>query len=187
MTSEEVPPQRADARRNRDRLLRAAAAAFGAGDEPALEAVAAEAGVGIGTLYRHFPSREALVEAVYRSELHALCEKAQDLLAAHEPSAALRQWMGNYADFVTTKRHMADTLRAVFTAGAIPSALTRNAVTGAVAAILAAGAEAKSLRADVDPDDVVTALLGVFLATDGPADRARIDRLLDLLAAGLRA
>ena len=179
-------PRRADARRNRERLLTAAAAAFAAGGDPSLEKVARDAGVGIGTLYRHFPSREALVEAVYRGELAAVCAAADDLLAEHEPAAALRLWLDRYADFVATKRGMADTFRAMVGDGTLASARTRESVDGAVATLLAAGARAGSLRGDVEPDDVVTLLVGTFVAVDGLDDRARVARLLDLVCDGLR-
>jgi AcrR family transcriptional regulator len=96
---------RADAQRNRERLIDAAVAAFSAGQDPvALESIARDAGVGIGTLYRHFPSRAALVEAVYRSELDRLCRSADALLASQDPADALRAWMERYVDFVRTKR-----------------------------------------------------------------------------------
>jgi AcrR family transcriptional regulator len=81
-----------------------------------LRKIARDAGVGIGTLYRHFPTREALVEAVYRTELGTVCAIVDDLLAVHEPAEALRVWMDRYAGFVTTKRGMADTLRGPTTA-----------------------------------------------------------------------
>lgn len=87
-----------------------------------LEAIAREAGVGIGTLYRHFPTREALVEAVYRAELSRLCDSAGELLAARRPEDALRAWMDQFADYVATKRDMADALRAVIASGAITAA-----------------------------------------------------------------
>jgi AcrR family transcriptional regulator len=184
MTDDPTPPLRADARRNRDALLRAAAAGFAAGDDPTLEKIARDAGVGIGTLYRHFPTREALVEAVYRNELTAVCAIADDLLAAHQPAEALRVWMDRYAEFVTTKRGMADTFRAMIADGTVPAARTRESIDAAVGTLLAAGARAGTLRADVDPDDVVTLLVGVFVATAGSDDRARVGRLLDLVAAG---
>lgn len=179
-------PRRADAQRNRQHLLDAAAAAFAGGRDPSLEAIARGAGVGIGTLYRHFPTRETLVEAVYRAELTALCDGVDDLLDHHEPPAALRIWMGRYADFVATKRGMADTLRAIVNAGTVTSAQTREAIAGAVARILRAGVETGAIRSDVDPDDVVTTLVGVFLATEDAQNRARVDRLMDLLVAGVR-
>ena len=178
------PPLRADARRNRDALLRAAAAGFTAGADPTLEKIARDAGVGIGTLYRHFPTREALVEAVYRTELDAVCAIVDDLLVDHEPAAALREWMDRYADFVTTKRGMAETFRAMVADGTVARADTRAAIDEAVGTLLAAGARAGTLRGDVAADDVVTLLVGVFVATAGSDDRARVGRLLDLVAVG---
>jgi AcrR family transcriptional regulator len=186
MADDPTPPLRADARRNRDALLRAAAAGFTAGDDPTLDKIARDAGVGIGTLYRHFPTREALVEAVYRTELAVVCAVVDDLLAAHEPAEALRVWMDRYAEFVTTKRGMAGTFRAMVADGTVAAGRTRESIDATVGALLAAGARAGTLRADVDPDDVVTLLVGVFVATAGSDDRARLGRLLDLVAAGLR-
>lgn len=186
MAEDPAPPLRADARRNRDALLRAAAAGFAAGDDPTLEKIAREAGVGIGTLYRHFPTREALVEAVYRAELAAVCESADALLGAHEPAVALRAWMDRYADFVTTKRGMAETFRAMVADGTLAAAGTREAIDGAVGRLLAAGARAGTLRGDVEADDVVTMLVGIFVATQGSDDRARVGRLLDLVMSAAR-
>ena len=180
--TEPCPRLRADARRNRDALLRAAAASFAAGDDPTLEKIARDAGVGIGTLYRHFPTREALVEAVYRSELAAVCASVDGLLATHEPAVALRRWMDRYAEFVTTKRGMAETFRAMLADGTV--ATPREAIGHAVGTLLGAGATAGSLRGDVEADDIVTVLVGIFVATGGSDDRARVGRLLDLVAAG---
>src|SRR3954463_12299172 len=105
-------PLRADAQRNRDKLLAAATAAFAEeGEAVALEAVAARAGVGIGTLYRHFPSRDALIVAAYRQEVDSLCAAAQDLLRSRPADEALRAWTERFADYVATKRRMADALR----------------------------------------------------------------------------
>ncbi|MHC1560666.1 TetR/AcrR family transcriptional regulator [Actinomycetospora sp. C-140] len=182
----EEPRLRADARRNRDNLLRAAAAGFAAGDDPTLEKIARDAGVGIGTLYRHFPTREALVEAVYRAELTAVGESVDDLLAALAPAEALRAWTDRYAEFVTTKRGMADTFRAMLADGTVAAPQTREAIDGAVGRLLAAGARTGDLRGDVDADDVVTMLVGVFVATQGSTDRVRLGRLLDLVVASLR-
>jgi AcrR family transcriptional regulator len=181
-----APRLRADAQRNRDNLLRAATEGFAAGDDPTLEKIARDAGVGIGTLYRHFPTREALVEAVYRAELAAVCASAEELLATHEPAVALRAWMDRYAEFVTTKRGMADTFRAMVADGTLAAARTRESIDEAVATLLSAGAAAGTLRGDVAADDVVTMLVGIFVATQGADDRARVGRLLDLTAAGLR-
>ncbi|WP_275559416.1 helix-turn-helix domain-containing protein [Streptomyces sp. 5-6(2022)] len=119
------PRLRADAQRNRARLLEVARAAFAAGQTPTLEAVAREAGVGIGTLYRHYPTREALIEAVYRAERARLCSRAEPLLAEHERVTALRTWMGDYADFIATKRGMAERLKVITAEGTVASARTR--------------------------------------------------------------
>ena len=100
-------PLRADAQRNRDRLLAAATQAFAAeGEDVALESIAARAGVGIGTLYRHFPNRDALVVAAYQQEVDALCAAAAELLAAQPADEALRAWTERFADYVGTKRRM---------------------------------------------------------------------------------
>ncbi|MFG3104486.1 TetR/AcrR family transcriptional regulator [Streptomyces sp. NPDC048182] len=180
-------PARADARRNRDKLLAAARDAFAAAEGPVpLEAVARGAGVGIGTLYRHFPTREALVEAVYAAELDEVTASAPALLERLPPDAALRAWTDRYAAFVATKRGMADALRAGWASGSIATPATRERVTAALATLLAAGAEAGTLRADTDPEDVTVLLLGVFLATAADADRGRTARLLDLLVDALR-
>jgi AcrR family transcriptional regulator len=180
-------PARADARRNREKLLAAARAAFAAAtDVVALEAVARDAGVGIGTLYRHFPTREALVEAVYAAELDDVVAGASALLAEFPPEVALRTWMDRYAAFVATKRGMVDTLRAGWASGSTATPTTRERVTAAVAPILARGATTGSLRADVDPEDVITMLLGVLLATTAHDSPDRVGRLLDLVVDALR-
>ena len=173
---------RADARRNRERILQAASAAFGAAGPVSLEAIARDAGVGIGTLYRHFPSREALVEAVYRAELAEVAASAQELLQAHSPTAALRLWMDRYAAVVAAKRGMAESLRAIFETGAVAQSDTRTAIVAAIDALLTAGAEDGSLRSDVSGDDVVTGLLGIMLASGSPQQS---QRMFDLLLAGL--
>ena len=180
------PPVRRDALRNRDRLIATAKAAFAAADGPvALETIARRAGVGIGTLYRHFPTREDLVDAVYAAELDDVAASVPALLDRHPADVALRAWMGRYADFVATKRGMMETLRAGFTSGRIAPP-SRERVTAAVATILARGATAGVLRADVDPADVTALLIGVFFAIIDGAPREQTDRLLDLLVDALR-
>jgi AcrR family transcriptional regulator len=181
-------PQRADARRNRERLLEAAVRAFAAvdGPEATLDAIAKDAGVGIGTLYRHFPTREALVEAAYRNELAKLCHGVTGLLATMPPEAALRAWMDDFIDYMTTKRGMADALRAVIASGGDPYAHSRGSLTGAIRTLLAAGAAAGRVRTDVEPGDVLASLSGISLTAGDPAQRAQARRLLDLLTDGLR-
>ena len=117
------------------------------------------------------------MEAVYRSELERLCREGAALLAELPPDAALRTWMGRYADFVATKRGMAE-------AGAVTSSQTREQLGAAAGAMLAAGVDAGLLRADVRAEDVVASLAGILLAA---TSREQADRMLDLLAAGLRA
>ncbi len=177
---------RADARRNREKLIEVATAAFAAADggSMSLESIARDAGVGIGTLYRHFPTREALVEAVYRAELAEVAAAAGQLLPRYPPKAALRRWMDRYASFVAAKRGMAESLRALFDAGAVHPNQTRASIVGAVEMLLKAGADDGSLRSDVGADDVVSSLLGIFLASASPDQTAR---LLDLLVAGVAA
>jgi AcrR family transcriptional regulator len=178
-------PGRADARRNRERLLQAATAAFAAaGAAVSLESIARAAGVGIGTLYRHFPTREALVEAVYRAELAEVSASATDLLKFHRPADALRRWMDRYASFVAAKRGTAESLRAIALSGAIEPSETRASIVAAVRLLLEAGAADGSLRGDVRADDVVTSLLGILLAS---ASAEQSGRMLDLLLDGLTA
>ncbi|MGB8406784.1 MAG: helix-turn-helix domain-containing protein [Mycobacterium sp.] len=176
---------RADARRNRERILQVAATAFGAAGGPvSLEGIARDSGVGIGTLYRHFPSREALVEAVYRAELAEVAATAEELLRSHPPVEALRLWMDRYARFVAAKRGMAESLKAIFDSGAVTAGDSRAGVVAAVGTLLAAGAGDGTLRSDVSADDVVTGLLGIMLASASPE---QCERMFDLLLAGLVA
>ncbi|MDS0140010.1 MULTISPECIES: TetR/AcrR family transcriptional regulator [unclassified Amycolatopsis] len=178
-------PVRSDARRNRDKLVAVARAAFATGPV-ALETVAREAGVGIGTLYRHFPTREALVEAVYAAELDDVTGSAPALLEAFSPEQALRAWMDRYAAFVATKRGMGDAFRASVASGRIATPATRQRITAAIGSILDAGAKGGTLRADADPEDVTVLLLGAFLSTVDDPDPERTGRLLDLIADALR-
>ncbi len=142
--------------------------------------------MGIGTLYRHFPTREALVEATYAAELDDVTTSAPALLTELPPDAALRAWMDRYAAFVATKRGMVDTLRAGWASGAIPTPATRERITAAIGTILSDGARAGSLRADADPEDVTAMLLGVCLSTAATNTPEQTPRLLDLVVDALR-
>ena len=181
---ERRPGARRDAQRNRQRIIEAATRALTAGGpEPVkIETIAQEAGVGVGTLYRNFPSREALVEEVYRSELTRLCALATQLVAEHPPAAAMREWMRRYQDFVATKHGLAEALRAVIASGAITSGQTRQRLDGAIATILNAGHRDGSLRADVEPADVSASMAGIMLTA---ADVGQATRMLQLLVDGL--
>ncbi|MFJ1458223.1 TetR/AcrR family transcriptional regulator [Nocardia sp. N2S4-5] len=179
---------RADAQRNRQRLIETARDMLADdGGKVPLESIARAAGVGIGTLYRHFPTRDDLVEAVYRAELTTVCESAADLLAELPARAALRAWMDRFADYVAAKREIADALRAVIASGAVTSAQARAALGGAVQRLLDAGAAEGTLRTDVRAEDVVVSLLGIFLACNTPDQREQAGRMMDLLMDGLAA
>jgi AcrR family transcriptional regulator len=187
VAANDTRPLRADARRNRDRLLDAAVHALSqAGPEVTLDKIAKDAGVGIGTLYRHFPTREALVEAAYRNELARLCDAATELLRDAPPDAAMRAWMDRFVDYMTTKRGMAGALRAVIASGGNPYAQSRDRLTAAITTLLEAGAAAGTVRSDVEPGDILASLSGVSLAAGEPAQRDQARRLLDLLLDGLR-
>jgi AcrR family transcriptional regulator len=178
---------RADGQQNRQRLLEVAVRAFAEhGTDVAPATVAKLAGVGVGTLYRHFPTRAALVEAAYRSDLAVLCDSAAGLLAA-EPSAAsaLRLWLERCVDHAITKSGMAGALS---TAVASEDALyseSRVLLTEAIAVLLAEGSADASLRTDLSADDVLIAVSGVALATSAFGTREQASRLLDLLMDGL--
>lgn len=179
---------RADARRNRERLLEAAGRAFSeTGTDASLEAIAKDAGVGIGTLYRHFPTREALLEAAYRNELARVCDSVTDLLAQLPPDQAMRRWMDLFIDYLVTKQGMADALKAVIASGdEDPFAESLDRISTAISTLLHAGAEVGVLRSDVDPLDVGFSLGGVLLITSDKGLRDRAGRMLDLLLDGLR-
>ncbi|MFG1925253.1 TetR/AcrR family transcriptional regulator [Cryptosporangium sp. NPDC048952] len=176
---------RADASRNRDELLKAATRVFVSADaQPSMRAIAREAGVGIATLYRHFPTREALVDAVYCDQVERLTAGARELLAEHPPAVALRRWMDLFGDWIATKNGMVDTLLAMVEAGEIAHAQTQKQLLHAIDDILDAGRAAGELRADVTAEDIAANLIGIFTVARPPAPRA--SRLLDILMDGLR-
>jgi AcrR family transcriptional regulator len=178
---------RADARRNYDRLLEVAVHAFATdGAYVALEGIAKTAGVGIGTLYRHFPTREALVEAVYRHELTDLCDAVPGLLQSLPPDQATRAWMDRFIDYLSTKHYMAEALRAVIASGGNPFAESRGRLIVAVTSLLDAGAAAGTLQPGIEPNDVLVAINGVSLAAGEPNQREQAGRILDLILEGLR-
>jgi len=178
---------RADAARNRERLVEAARAAFTThGEDTSLEGIARAAEVGIGTLYRAFPTREDLIAAVYRAELDAALDTVDDLLrTATTGAGALRSFSGRYAEFVATKRGLAETVRVGALRGAAEAAGTRDRVNAAVQRFLDAGAADGSLREDLLADDVTAALIGILLSTRDATDTEQTGRLLDILLAGL--
>jgi AcrR family transcriptional regulator len=187
LTDAEARSLRSDAARNRDTLLAAATRAFAsAGEEPSMRAIAREAGVGIGTLYRHFPTRESLVDAVYQDQVQRLTLGASELLEQLPPAKAMRQWMDLFADWVATKHGMLDTLLAMIESGEIAHAQTRAELLEAITTILDAGRTAGDLRADISAEDIAASLLGIFGVAGKPEQRAQANRLLNLLMDGLR-
>ncbi|MFI9275219.1 TetR/AcrR family transcriptional regulator [Kitasatospora sp. NPDC052896] len=187
MTTDTERPLRADARRNREKILSAAVRVFAEeGLEAHLERIAKEAGVGSGTLYRNFPTREALIEAAYRNELSRLCDAAPNLLAAMPPREALRAWMGRFIDYATAKLGMAEALRAVVDSGVNPYAQSRELIMNALTSLLDAATAAGTIRSDISPAAMFAALTGVALASGKPEEREQAERLLDLTLDGLR-
>jgi AcrR family transcriptional regulator len=183
----EVRPRRADAARNRDQLLAVATRVFMAADtEPSMRAIAREAGVGIATLYRHFPTRESLVDAVYSDQVVRLTTGARELLGRLPPAAAMRRWMDVFGEWIATKNGMLDTLLAMIESGEIPHAETRAELLAAIDTMLDAGRAAGELRVDVTAEDVAAALIGISTVAPRPDHDARAGRLLDLLMDGLR-
>jgi AcrR family transcriptional regulator len=179
---------RADAARNRDTLLAAATLAFASSQtEPSMRAIAREAGVGIATLYRHFPTRESLVEAVYQDQVDRLTNGARDLLRQMPPAAAMRRWMDLFGEWLATKHGMTGTLLAMIDAGEIAHAGTRDELLEAITAILDAGAAAGDIRSDVTAEDIAAGLLGIFTVAGRPGQHPQAERLLNLLMDGLSA
>ncbi len=178
---------RADALRNRDRVLEAAKAVFSAGGPDAsLEAVAKRAGVGIGTLYRHFPTREALFEAVYRREVEQLTELAEQLKNEAEPVEALRRWLRSNVEFVATKKGMAAALTLAAHGMSELYAYSSDRLTKAIGSLLDRAVAAGEIRSDIGPADVLRALVGMCYMNDQPGWQKSVLRLLDVFVDGLR-
>lgn len=183
------PPRkpRADALRNRDKVLEAARAVFSEGGTGAgLEAVARRAEVGIGTLYRHFPTREALYEAVYRREVEQLTELARRLAAEGPPLAALRRWMRALVEFVATKKGMAEALALAAHKPPELMAYSTSRLNEAVGVLLRAAAGAGEVRPDIGPEDLLRMVIGICYVQDGPGWQEQVMRLLDVFLDGLR-
>ena len=176
---------RADAQQNQERLLQVAAQAFAdEGTAASLKAIAKAAGVGIGTLYRRFPTRETLVEAVYRNEVDSLCAAAPELLTNQPALDALRAWMAGFVDLMAAKHGMGDALRAVLVSED-DRMRTRYLLRDALAVLLDAGVAEGVIRAGLDPYDVLMGLGGMTLIAEGADQRGMALRLVDLLISGI--
>jgi AcrR family transcriptional regulator len=180
-------PLRVDARRNHDRLLAEAAAAFfERGVDVPLEEIARASDVGIGTLYRHFPTRDALIEAVYRREVEVLCDSADELLRDCPPGDALELWLQRFVEYVAAKRGMAAALKSVVGADSALFAESHRRISDAINELVAAGVGAGAIRDDVEPFDLLRAVSGICLATDRDDWRDHARRLVGLLMDGMR-
>jgi len=177
---------RADAVRNRERVLDAAKAVFSQGGPASLETVAKRAGVGIGTLYRHFPTREALYEAAYRHEVDQLVELARHLEVERTPVEALRRWLRAGVEFMATKKGMAAALAMAAHGSPELVAYSLDRLTGALAELVQRAVAAGEIRADIDPEDLLRTLVGIYYAHDRPGWQAKVLRLVDVFIDGLR-
>lgn len=183
VASERVRSVRSDARENRRRIVDVARDAFSTAGDTSLNEIAKRAGIGPGTLYRHFPTREALVLAVYRNEIENLADLAPQLLAAHPPLEALRRWLDQVARYGQRKYGVAELIHAATTDTVEAEAY--RLVTGAIKHLLDAGAAAGLLRSDVQPDDFLLLISFLWRIDPRTGDDTRAARMLDLVMAGV--
>ena len=178
---------RADACRNRDRLLEVASAAFARdGVEASLERIAKDAGVGVGTLYRHFPNRDALMEAVYRHNLDQLIADADDLSETKPPVEALEEFMQRFVGYVATKKGLAAHLKTVLSADSDLFTSSQERMKATVTRLVTAAAESGGIRSDVDAGDLIRALAGVCMTSDMTQSTDQPCRISKLLMDGMR-
>jgi AcrR family transcriptional regulator len=180
-------PMRADARRNREQLLEVASDAFSEhGVDASLEEIARRSGVGIGTLYRHFPSRDALLEAVFRRNLDLLADSADELLRDLPADRALDEWMRRFVNYVASKKGLASHLKTVLSADSPLFTYTHERMNASIRGLVLAAAASGAIREDVDPTDLLRALSGVCLMSDEPGWQEQACRICSLLMDGLR-
>jgi AcrR family transcriptional regulator len=185
MNAPPAPAQRADAVVNRARIVEVAGEALAADSSTSLNQIAKLAGVGPGTLYRHFPTRQALLLEVYRREVQRLAESVPELLAEHPPVVALRRWLDRLAEYGMTKVGLGDALySSTVTHGGLAEE-SYGPVIGALGSLLTVNIEAGTIRPDTDADDVLL-LMGFLWRIDPAGDwRARANRMIDLVFDGL--
>jgi len=176
---------RADAARNRERILTTARAAFNRlGVDISLDDVAKQAGIGPGTLYRHFPNRDALIEAVYKSELERLAIAQHDLSRTQTPVEALRAWMKMFVDYIETKQIIAPAINNIVGGPSRIYAQTGDVVVVAIKALVERAVAAGDIRPDLDPMDLLRALVGVSNVASAPNWAESAKRLVDILILG---
>jgi len=182
-----VRKPRADAERNRVRLLETAKAAFAEkGSGASLDEIARTAGVGAGTLYRHFPTRDALVAAVYRNETEQLVAAADRLAEAHPPLMALREWLLLFVDYMATKHGMSEVLNSIVGGASDLHSASTAQVKQAIAKLVDRAVASGDIRLDLDPLDLLRALAGVANVGLGPDGERAAKSLVDILIAGIR-
>jgi len=180
----DAAPQRSDALKNREAILQVAHDALSESGDASLNSIAKRAGVGAGTLYRHFPTREALILEVYRRDMDRLVGSVPEVLAAHAPLEALRRWLTTLAAYVRIKHGLGDALN---TAAAQDIVSTTSAsVTAAVGQLLDACERAGEVRPGLNPADVIMLISCLWRTPDDPDGAAQADRLLELAIDGFR-
>jgi AcrR family transcriptional regulator len=178
---------RADAERNRIRLLETAKAAFAEkGSAASLDEIARTAGVGAGTLYRHFPTRDALIAAVYRNETEQLVAAADRLTKAHPPTTALRKWLLLFVDYIAAKHGMYEVLNSIVGGTSDLYSASRAQVTQAITKLVDRAVSSGEIHLDLDPLDLLRALAGVANVGSGANGERAAKRLVDILLAGIR-
>ena len=182
-----VRKPRVDAQRNRERILQVARLAFTQhGADATLDDIARQAGIGSGTLYRHFPTRDELIEAVYRSEVEKLTAAGERFAATRPPLDALRAWMLLFIDHVAEKKLILPAMESVAGGSMRLMEGTRSQIHGVFLALVQGAIDSGDLRSDTEPDDFVRALVGVFHMTALPDWEASARRIVDILIAGSR-
>jgi AcrR family transcriptional regulator len=178
---------RADAQRNRQRILETAKKAFTRlGANISLDDVARQAGIGAGTLYRHFPTREALLEAVYRSEVEKLAAAQREFAHAMPPVEALRAWMLLFIDYIAAKQIIAPALNTLVGGPSKLFEASGAQIKGAIHALVERAIESHDIRPDLDPLDLLRALIGVSNVASGPDWAQSARRLVEILIIGSR-
>ncbi len=178
---------RTDALRNRERILEVAKAAFTRhGADASLDDIAKQAGVGAGTLYRHFPTRDALIEAVYRSEVEKLAAAADRYAAAMAPVEALRAWLLLFVEYIAAKHIIAPALNSVAGGSSRLYEGSRNLVQGAIEELVKRAKKSGDVRRDIDASDLLGAVIGVSYVGSGGDWQQSARRLVDILIAGSR-
>jgi AcrR family transcriptional regulator len=186
MTTGSVSPRRADTRRNHELILTVAAESLARSGEVSFNAIAKQAEVGVGTVYRHFPTPETLILAVYEREVRHLVDVVPSLLEIHTPEQAFRIWTTDHlARYMMTKRGLADALRAATASHGQLPASAQQAMVGAVATLLKANVEAGAVRADLDPQTVLRGLAGLLYLDPSGDWRTQTVSLTDLLWRGM--